>query len=182
MLRIAAMLQKRLFRIRVDNNVYVCRSVFSRTIDIGVKKRWLRIVILYVFNRFRRRPVNECEMCSWRRYRVYFSPISNIGGQERARCDLYSRRASNFPDDKSLWNFSKAWPTTWTSAWRYSENFSSFHQNMRVPLGEAIPRPLLSRVMTFTAPSIVFIHGRQVSCTLEQANSLPPTWRLAKFV
>lgn len=113
---------------------------FQEPLIASIKRR-LRIVILLVFNRFRRRRTRRNVQ---RRYRVLSTYLS-IGDQKRAEAISIHGRASNFPDDKSLWNSSKAWPTTWTSAWRYGRNFSSFHQDVREPLGMAISRPAFSR-------------------------------------
>lgn len=58
------------------------------------------------------------------RYRV---PIS-VQATRRERF-LFIASPSNFPDDKSLWNSSKAGPIRrWTMAWRREGNFWSFHR------------------------------------------------------
>lgn len=154
----ASIREQRLSRIRVDNATFTpIAPYFQEPLIAGIKRR-LRMVILLSFSRFRRRLANEYETYSGT---IACFPYLGIGDQKRAGTISIHRRASNFPDDKSLWNSSKAWPTTWTSAWRYGRNFSSFHQDVREPLGEAISRLAFSRDDVYCAAYC--FHSSQVA-------------------
>lgn len=90
--------QQGLFWIRVDNTTFTpIAPYFQEPLIAGIKRR-LRVVILLVFSRFRCRPVDDREMYSGA---IACLP-TYLGRPEESRSDLYSRRASNFPDDKSL--------------------------------------------------------------------------------
>lgn len=89
--------------ILVDNTMFtliLLGNVFP--LIAGIKRR-LRIVMLRVFSRFRCRLANAKRTVG--RYRV---PIS-VQTTRRER-SLFTASPSNFPDDKSLWNSSKARP------------------------------------------------------------------------
>lgn len=116
-------------------NVYTHYSRFVFPLIAGIKRR-LRIVMLRVFSRFRRlanaRHTVGC-------YRVRIS----VQATRRER-SLFTASPSNFPDDKSLWNSSKARPIR-RGRWRDGAKgtFRAF-TDVREPLGETIPRPPLS--------------------------------------
>lgn len=82
-------------------NVYTHSS--RERISIDSRHKELRIVMLRVFSRFRCRLANAKRTVG--RYRV---PIS-VQTTRRER-SLFTASPSNFPDDKSLWNSSKARP------------------------------------------------------------------------